>query len=568
MKQKLEFIVFLFFPVIFYGQVTVLSDVNTKEAKINEPIVLTIVQEIFGENFEQQTPLRMPDLSKFDILGNASEQNTFIDQKKGIRVNQIVYQWYLQPKQPGKVKIGSALVTVNGKIYKSEPFDIVVKDIKTEGTDYLAREVYLNLEVEDKIIYENQPTVAVLRAYSKNFDNFRKVENIQIPQQNNVNIRAVSYQKQDIEPSENGDVSSQVIAVFVIFPEKAGNVEIAPVSAMIKTPEINKILSNKVKLNVKTLPKNSPKDFKNAVGKFDVKIENLSKENHVELNKPTDVLVKVSGIGNLDVSKLPNIIESENYTFFKPKITTKLSTQKNGVNGEISAKYILIPKKVGKIPVELEGFSFFNPDSNKYIDLGVKSVVLDVLNEEQIADTKSTLDMVNDYTKNVLVEIPVVQQEEKTKKIGINWGFILKNFVLFAAATLLVFLFFRRKNTNKLVQNPITTISEEEEKLKERIKPDLSTYLEYLKNLKNNHNYSEFFSTYEELHSEVSKQISEDFGINIKTYVERNRSSKFSEEFSNIQHLMQIEKYAPVHDSAHIEELYERIVTIYSQITK
>ncbi len=179
--QKILNILFFVMSAISYGQVTVLTDVNTKEPKQNEPVVLTIVQEVVGENMEQQSPLRLPDLSKFDIVGSASEQNTFIDQKKGIRVNQIIYQLYLQPKVTGKVKIGSALLTVNGKIYKSEPFDILVKETSRAETEYLSKDVYLNVEVQDKEVYENQPTVAVLRAYSKNYDNFRKLENIKFP---------------------------------------------------------------------------------------------------------------------------------------------------------------------------------------------------------------------------------------------------------------------------------------------------------------------------------------------------------------------------------------------------
>ena len=87
--QKILNILFFVMSAISYGQVTVLTDVNTKEPKQNEPVVLTIVQEVVGENMEQQSPLRLPDLSKFDIVGNASEQNTFIDQKRGIRVNSV-----------------------------------------------------------------------------------------------------------------------------------------------------------------------------------------------------------------------------------------------------------------------------------------------------------------------------------------------------------------------------------------------------------------------------------------------------------------------------------------------
>ncbi len=62
---------------------------------------------------------------------------------------------------------------------------------------------------------------------------------------------------------------------------------------MVKTPEISKIVSNKVKINVKTLPKDSPENFKNAVGKFQVSIKEIAKTEPLEVNKPIDVLVKV-----------------------------------------------------------------------------------------------------------------------------------------------------------------------------------------------------------------------------------------------------------------------------------
>ena len=168
--KRLYYILFGLLSVITYGQVTVFTEVNTKEPKLNEPLVLTIVQEVAGEDLEQQTPLQLMDLSKFDVVGTASERNTYIDQRKGIRINQLVYQVYLQPKTLGKLKIGSALVTVNGKIYKSEPFDVIVKegDKRAESTDYFSKDVFLNLDVDDIEVYENQPVVAVLRAYSKN----------------------------------------------------------------------------------------------------------------------------------------------------------------------------------------------------------------------------------------------------------------------------------------------------------------------------------------------------------------------------------------------------------------
>ena len=569
--QKLYNILFFAISVISYGQVTVLTDVSNKEPKQNESVILTIVQEVVGEDMIQQTPLRLPDLSKFDIIGNASEQNTFIDQKKGIRVNQIVYQYYLQPKTAGKVKIGSALLTVNGKIYKSEPFDITVKE-KSESNDNLAKDVFLNLEVEDKNVYENQPTVAILRAYSKDYDNFRKLDNVRIPTQENAKIRAVSYKKEDIEYTD-GDYSSQVIATFIIFPEKSGNIEIAPISAVMKSPEINKIVSNKVKLNVKNLPSGSPENFKNAVGKLNVSIENLNKEEHVEINKPTDVIVKISGLGNLDAEKLPKIIESKDYTFYKPNIISKITTIKEGVKGEILAKYIVIPKKEGKVDVKTEHFSFFNPDNNQYVDLGIKSLVLNVLNPEQIRAQKSTIDLVDDYTKNVLtnVPLPVIEKEKHTQKYRLNWGNLLAGLGIVFGGTLLFLFFLKPKKSALQTENlakPITTISEEEEKLKEELLPDVNTYFEYLKNVKNNQKFSEFFNAYQELNETTKKKLNKEYGMGIKAYIDHYKSSQFADDFRSLETHVSMEKFAPVHDAEHLDELYNNIVKIYSEIMK
>ncbi len=75
----------------------------------------------------------------------------------------------------------------------------------------------------------------------------------------------------------------------------------------------------------------------------------------------------------------------------------------------------MIPKHEGKINISTEPFSFFNPELNQYIDLGVKSIVLNVLNSAQIAAQKSTIDIVDDYTANVLNSVPLpVYRKRKT----------------------------------------------------------------------------------------------------------------------------------------------------------
>src|SRR5690606_10598224 len=183
---------------------------------------------------------------------------------------------------------GSVLVTVNGKIYKTEPFDVTVKDSERSQTvadNNDSDDIYLNLEVQDKEVYKNQPVTAVLRAYSRNYNNFRKVGRIHPSSQRNINIKPVSFAKSEIETREG--IASQVIGVFMIFPKEAGAVEIMPISASFspKSTPVT-ISSNPVKIKVKKLPAGMPETYKNAVGKFAVELSRKNGDQLLEIDKP------------------------------------------------------------------------------------------------------------------------------------------------------------------------------------------------------------------------------------------------------------------------------------------
>jgi hypothetical protein len=82
-------------------------------------------------------------------------------------------------------------------------------------------------------IYQDQPTIAVLKVYSRNMDNLRKVKIFSLPQQDNINVH--QYTKSEIDPSDMGNMASQVLAVFMVFPNEAGYVEVPAVSASVNT---------------------------------------------------------------------------------------------------------------------------------------------------------------------------------------------------------------------------------------------------------------------------------------------------------------------------------------------
>lgn len=578
MKQRIPYLLFLFSAIFSYAQVT-LAVSEVKNPKVNQRFNLTVILEISGENMEQETPLRMPDLSKFDIIGSASEQNTIVlDAKKGNVLNQMIYQWVLTPRETGRVKFGSVLVTVNGKIYKTEPFEINVRDNDAKSsvaTQSGSKEVYLQLEVKDKSVYINEPVVATLRAYSQDYGNFLKVSNIQYPQHKNANIKPINFTKSEIET--HGGVASQIIGKFLIFPTKSGTVEIPSISALVSnSSKPFKISTGKVRLNVKKFPSGTPENFKNAVGKFDIAVNNTKPNEVAEMEKPVNISVKISGSGNFGNFVFPQMINSPDYIFYTPQMQSKTTANRNGLNGNMTANYIVIPKKAGPISINFENFNFFDPAAKKYVDLGTKSIILNVKTHSQVVDGKSTIEKVNDYTNTVLetVNTPVLQtQNLKIKnKEEINWKVVAGNLGLIAAVISLVLFVNKRSEKKKIKQvhpvKSVTTIAETEEVIRRNLHNPFTDNIEYLKKLREENEFSKFFLSYQDLNAETKSYFSAENESQLRKILEQKKGAHLAEHYRDLSEKIQIEKYAPLHTEEQIDAILKSIITLYAEIVK
>lgn len=577
MKQKIIYAIFTLISVISYGQVQLSMKSDKTDYNGKEVVNLTIVLELNGNNLEQKSKIMLPDLSKFNMIGSGSFNQIVNDSDTNTAIDQYITRIALEPKQKGKVRIGSVLVNVNNKIYKTEPFDIFIKDIEKKPIANLANDVYLNMEIEDREVYQDQPTIAVLRVYSKNIDNLRRVKNIRLPQQENLNVHAVSLKRSEIDPSGYANMASQVLAVFMVFPNESGYVEVPSVSASVNTFSTkSKIASNKVRLNVKKLPEGSPQSFKNAVGNFKVDIYCPTKEK-IEAKKPVNVTVKVSGEGNLADMNLPKIEESPDYEIFAPKITSRLNPGLTGMKGEILAKYILIPKKAGELIVKTEAFAFFNPAEKEYVNLGQEKLGLTAFSHDQVLEARSTVEKVNEYTNTFLetVDSPVLKTtsfkvKEKSK---FNWNVLFVNIAILIGLFIayILFKYWQKKQTiikEKPTPKPLGSVAETEKEIRESLKTDISDYFAYLENLKISGDYLKFFETFDEMDAEVRNQYFQSSKEDFKVFLERQNGSSVAESYQELLQKVQIEKYSPITSEDSINDLLKDIVKLYSLISK
>ncbi len=514
--------------------------------------------EIAGD-MHQQTPIKLPDLSKFEVLGNASEAFTFIDPETGVQVKQIVYQLILLPKQTGKIKIGSALVQVNGKVYRSDAFDIIVKEGgRRRFEENSLREVHLSMETENREVYENQPIVVVLKAYGRNFDDFRKVHDIRFPAVKG-DLYPISTAKQEVS-IENEEIASQIIGSFVVFPEKSGEFSILPALAKLNN---DKISSNRLKINVKKLPDKAPESFKNAVGEFKIELTAPNKK-EIEIDKPFDVFVKLSGEGNLKSIALPKIIESADYSVLKPKQEADIQTKSKGLLGEITEHYLIVPKKEGEIAVKIEDFTFFNLKEEKYKTLKTDELRINSIKPKEPEKQNFVMEGLEE-TGHILKKVTLLPISNEEKKEGFNWQRILAG--SFLGVTLLVLLRLRRKKSSVKIENKlekITTIAETEELLKENISIGKEYYFGAIKNAVDKRDSASFFENYQELHEEAENQIKRLKNQTILEFLEEAESADFVQDFEKFRTKIQEAKYAPFHGGLY--EFYNDIVKFYTKI--
>src|SRR6218665_1730000 len=558
MIEKKLYILFLLASAFSFAQVNIYSEVNTQEARVNSPITFTVVLEIYGEDLIQESPVKLPDFSKFNFE-YASEQNTYIDPVKKIRLNRMVYQFSLDPKQAGNVKIGSALVKGNGKMYKTEPIDVVVKDAEKKPlavANNPAKNMYLNMQLEEKEVYKNEPVIAVIKAFSKNISGFRHLEPAKFEPIKNLTIRTIASFDESIEETDN-NFSSQIIAMFVIIPKVSGFMDVPSVEVPLSNHK-NILVSNKVKINVKKLPEGAPENFNDAVGKYDLKIELIDKNKEsFEINKAFNVSVKVSGKGNLSPSILPKILPSPDYETYKPTIVNNSNATNNGIEGTVEAQYVIIPKRRGDLKISTEDFSYFDPKDEKYVELGSASLILNTVNSQDIANAKTTLQKVNEYTNNVLekVDSPVIDTKKLQVKEhkNISWTVIFCNLLIVGTGALL-FLYFNKKLKDKKKQElekknissqPIITIAETEAMLRKSDKLDIPSYLDYLQKTIDEGDFPKFYKVFEELKMETDYYSQNRYSHNFAEYLKLNFGLNDYEKYSQLMTKVNVEKYSP-----------------------
>ena len=139
-------------------------------------------------------------------------------------------------------------------------------------------------------------------------------------------------------PSRSGDPFDQ----FFSFRPRYEPVEVA---------------SRSVKIDVSSLPENSPDDFLGAVGAFRVEADVDRAE--VQVGEPIEIELTISGTGNMATIEPPNFEPPGVFEQYDPQVKTDINRSGRQITGTKTLTYVLVPRSNGVFQIPQVTLSFF-----------------------------------------------------------------------------------------------------------------------------------------------------------------------------------------------------------------
>lgn len=129
-------------------------------------------------------------------------------------------------------------------------------------------------------------------------------------------------------------------------------------------------------MTVQSLPtQGRPADFSGAVGQFQVQADVTPKS--ATQGDPLTLKVQITGKGNFDRVTMDGLAESPAWKSYKPSANFE-PQDSLGLQGTKTFEQAVVPRQAGKIKLPEVAFSYFDPETKKYVTAHSQPVPLDI----------------------------------------------------------------------------------------------------------------------------------------------------------------------------------------------
>lgn len=578
-------ILFLFFISLQIGFAQVKFEAKSEKNVYaqNEKFLISFEMNVDGDDFVP------PSLENFFEEGPMISVQEYSD-SNGRRTFSKAYKYLLTPKKQGVFVIKEAQIVFNGKIHKTIPIKIsVTKAIPVprntnSNEERLGEGVILVSEVSNKNPYVNQPVKVVYKLYFDERFVIRNLTNMKKPKYNGFWSEFFQENRPNaVEAQRNGrNYAMVVLGSSILYPLEAGNKTIEPFTfdANVEFPSNQRdmfgqsiytvtqksLSSGNQSINVKPLPESGkPINFTGATGNLQFTV--TSTKTSLKHGESLDLILKVSGNGNLKLFSLPKPEVPTALEMYDPEHKENINTSTAGMSGNITDKYSIVPQYKGKYPIKPIRFSYFDFASGTYKTIVSKEIMIDVIdgpteatapfaakNNNPKSDKNKDLVFQNIKTKTELVYL---------KKHDFLYS--TKFYVLMFLPFLMIpFIILMRKR--KELSDSDTTGN--------RLKMNNRLAKKYLSQAKKHVNNKEQFyvSLEKAMHNFLKAKLNIETTEMSKTNIEelllsRNINPETVTGFINLTENCEIARYAPS-TNASIQQDYDKAVLIITDLEK
>ncbi len=410
--MKLKFYISLFICLLSISLVaqeaTLKAKVSKNKLGVNQRLRIEFsIDKQGGDNFSP------PKFTNFKVVGGPSQSvsQSWINGKVTFSQS---YTYIIQPKRKGAFSIASASIKIGGKFIKSEPVKIIVLDAveipkNPNDPNYVAQQnIHLVAEISKANPYVGEGIYVEYRLYvSENVSVYDtsiseapkyngfwnqdiKVNGfpVKMGKYNGENYRYIVLQKALLIPTKTGKLSIDPMRMDIVIGVPSGRADFFG-NAITKNIR-REFASTKKIIRPKALPlEGKPANFSGAVGDFNFNVS-LSK-GVLKANETSKLELKISGKGNLNLFELPDVDTPAELEMYQPERKERVRINANGISGNVTDTYTVVPLFKGKYKIPSVSFSYFNPQEKKYKTIATEDFFVDVQEGKELitVDTSS-----------------------------------------------------------------------------------------------------------------------------------------------------------------------------------
>ena len=379
-----------------------------------------------------------PDFRGFQVLSGPN-QSSSMTSINGQTTMSVSLSYILVAERPGTYTIGAAVIEIAGKQYRSGP--ITVKVVKGTGAPQnqsrqadrttaqgapldISKRLFIKAVPSKTNVYQGEQLAVSYKLYT----NVELVDNglDKLPDFNGFWSQEIKSKNPNVEWSAeivNGTrFNVATLKQIILFPERSGKLTLDPLGLtfLVRVPEATndpfemmfggsyedkkyKIKSQPITIHVKPLPEaGKPAGFQGAVGNF--KVSAAVDKTALKANEAINYSLKISGTGNLKLLQAPLLSLAPDIEKYDPKVNDNITESMTGVSGTREYTYLLIPRHQGEYKLAPYVFSFFNPETQRYVSLTSEGFSLKVekgISEENVTAFSSSQQEVRALAKDI-----------------------------------------------------------------------------------------------------------------------------------------------------------------------